>query len=266
MPPAEAGAVPARSLARALLAVLLWGCGGVLSPQGELLRDVFVRGRPSVPTVALTFDDGPNGRCTEAVLDVLREAGAPATFFVLGMNVATARNDALLARMVREGHTIGVHSERHSVRRLFWRDLTTEDLRATRRAVEDALSRAGVPDPPAITLFRPPFGFLTVAAARSATDAGFSIVEWTVSVRDWDPGRSATDVAEAIMARVRPGDVIVLHDGNAAHQRSLEQCRDRRNVADAVRILIPALAARGLEPAPLARVLGIALTRGAADH
>jgi len=238
----------------------------VLSPQGELLRDVFVRGCPSVASVALTFDDGPNGRCTEEVLDVLREAGAPATFFVLGKNVATARNDGLLARMVREGHTIGVHSHRHSVRRLFWRDLTAEDLSATRRAVYEALARAGVPDRPPLTLFRPPFGFLTVAAARAAADAGFSIVEWTVSVGDWEPDRRADDVAAAILARVRPGDVVVLHDGNGTRQRSLERCRDRQNVAEAVRILIPALTARGLRPAPLAEVLGIALTGDAGDH
>jgi peptidoglycan/xylan/chitin deacetylase (PgdA/CDA1 family) len=247
--------------------VLVAGCGrGVLAPEGELLRDVFVRGSPSVPTVALTFDDGPNGRCTEAVLDVLRDAAVPATFFVLGRNVTTGRNDALLARMVREGHTIGLHSDQHSVRRLFFRDLTRDDLRTTRLAVEAALARAGIADPPPITLFRPPFGFLTEAAVRGATDAGFHIVEWTVSVGDWQAGRSAADVAEAVMSRVRPGDVIVLHDGNREHQRSLERCRDRQNAAEAVRLLLPALGARGLRPAPLAAVLGITLTASAADH
>jgi len=240
----------------------------VLSPQGELLRDVYVRGLPAVRTVALTFDDGPNGKCTEAVLDALREVGAPGAFFVLGRNVAPGRNDHLLARMVREGHTIGVHSETHRVRPLFWRDLTGDELRATRRAVEEALARAGVPDPPPLTLFRPPFGFLTEAAAHGAADAGFSVVEWTISVRDWKRGRRAADVADAIMTRVRPGDVIVLHDGDGTSQRSLEQCRDRAIVADAVRILVPALAARGLRPAPLGEVLGFGstLTRAAGDH
>jgi chitooligosaccharide deacetylase len=249
--------VPDRYIAGVLVALFAGGCSGVLSPQGELLRDVYVRGCPAVPTVALTFDDGPNGRCTEAVLDALREVEAPATFFVLGRNVVAARSDALLARMVREGHTIGVHSETHRVRPLFWRDLTTNELRATRRAVEEALARAGVPDPPPVTLFRPPFGFLTEMAAHAAADAGFSIVEWTVSVGDWKRGRGADDVVAAVMQRVRPGDVIVLHDGDGTNQRSLERCRDRTNAADAVRLLVPALAERGLRPAPLAEVLGL---------
>src|SRR5205823_56040 len=144
---------------------------------------------PATPTVALTFDDGPNGRCTEAVLDALRDVGAPGTFFVLGENVARGQDDALLARMVREGHTIGVHSETHGVRPLFLRGATAEELRAARAAVDAALARAGIAEQPAVALFRPPFGLLTEAAARAAAQAGFLIVEWTVSVADWEGGR-----------------------------------------------------------------------------
>src|SRR5439155_6455112 len=66
-PPSPRRGVRAGSLAaRHLVAVcvLVGGCGGVLLPEGDLLRDVYLRGSPSTPTVALTFDDGPNGRCT----------------------------------------------------------------------------------------------------------------------------------------------------------------------------------------------------------
>ena len=247
--------------------MLVGGCGGVLLPEGDLLRDVYLRGSPSTPTVALTFDDGPNGRCTEAVLDALHDVGAPGAFFVLGENVARGHDDALLARMVREGHTIGVHSETHAVRPLFRRGSTAKELRAAREAVDAALARAGVVERPAITLFRPPFGFLTEAAAGAARDAGFHIVEWTVSVRDWEAGRRPDQIADAILARARPGDVIVLHDGDRSHHRSLERCRDRPNAAATVRLLVPALAARGLRPAPLPELLGLtaADNRGSGD-
>jgi peptidoglycan/xylan/chitin deacetylase (PgdA/CDA1 family) len=225
-------------------------------PEGDLLRDVYLRGSPAVPTVALTFDDGPNGRCTEAVLDVLRELGAPATFFVLGENVALGKDDGLLARMVREGHTIGVHSTTHGVRPLFLHGLTAEELAGARAAVEASLARAGVVAAPPLRFYRPPFGFLTEAEAAAAAEAGFDIVEWTISVRDWEAGRRPEDVADAILARVRPGDVIVLHDGDRTYHRSLERCTDRGNVVPALRLLLPALAARGLRPAPLEDVLG----------
>jgi len=230
----------------------------VLLPEGDLLRDVYLRGSPAVATVALTFDDGPNGRCTEAVLDALHDVGAPGAFFVLGENVARGHDDALLARMVREGHTIGVHSETHGVRPLFRRASTAEELGAARAAVDTALARAGVLERPAITLFRPPFGFLTEAAAGAAREAGFHIVEWTVSVRDWEAGRRPDQIADSILARARPGDVIVLHDGDLTHHRSLERCRDRPNAAATVRLLVPALAARGLRAGPLPEVLGLA--------
>src|SRR5204862_2174563 len=221
----------------AAFVMLAGGCAGMLLPEGDLLRDVYLRGSPATPTVALTFDDGPNGRCTEAVLDALRDVGAPATFFVLGENVAREQDDALLARMVREGHTIGVHSETHGVRPLFLRGSTAEELGAARTAVDAALARAGVLERPAITLFRPPFGFLTEAAAEAAREAGFHIVEWTVSVRDWEAGRRPDQIADSILARARPGDVIVLHDGDLTHHRSLERCRDRPNAAATVRLL-----------------------------
>src|SRR5262249_42647564 len=81
----------------AVVAILAGCSAGVVLPHGELLRDVFLRGSPATPTVALTFDDGPNGVCTAAVLDALHDLGAPATFFVLGANVARGQNDALLA-------------------------------------------------------------------------------------------------------------------------------------------------------------------------
>ncbi|HJQ83287.1 MAG TPA: polysaccharide deacetylase family protein [Candidatus Binatia bacterium] len=216
-----------------------------------------MQGTASSGAVALTFDDGPNGRCTEAVLDALADVGAPATFFVLGANVEAGGNDALLARMVRDGHAIGAHSRWHSVRRLFFRDLTEADLLATRAAIGEAVARAGGAPPP-IVFFRPPFGFLTAAAARGARDAGMHVVEWTVSVRDWERRRTADDVTQAILARVRAGDVVVLHDGNGTHQRSGARCRDRTNVAAVVRGLVPALGARGLRTAPLAEVLGLA--------
>ena len=245
----------------AVLAAVAWGCSpGLWLPGGRLRPEVYLHGSPSAPTVGLTFDDGPNGRCTEAVLDALRAVGAPATFFVVGENVAGGLNDALLGRMVREGHMLGVHAYTHRVRPLFLHALVAEELRASGAAVDAALRRAGVADPPPVRLYRPPFGLVTRAAARAAAEAGLSIVEWTISVHDWRRGRRARDVADAILARVQAGDVIVLHDGDGTHQRSAERCVDRPLAADAVRLIVPALAARGLRPAPLAEVLGLPAT------
>jgi len=248
-----------RSLAVLLLALTGAGCAppGVLLPEHDLLRDVHARGLESRPTVALTFDDGPNGQCTEEVLDALAEGGAPATFFVLGANVATGRNDHALGRMVREGHAIGIHSYSHSVRRQFLHMLIEPDLHRTLDAVAASLRRAGIADPPPVRYYRPPFGLVTVPAARTAAELGMVIVEWTVSERDWERGREAGELTAAILAHVLPGDVILLHDGFSTHQRSIDSCTDRAVVPQVIRRLLPALRERGLRPAPLAEVLGV---------
>jgi peptidoglycan/xylan/chitin deacetylase (PgdA/CDA1 family) len=229
----------------------------VLLPGSAVLRDVHLRGPESSGAVALTFDDGPNGRCTEAVLDALAEAHAPATFFVIGANVAGGRNDALLARMVYEGHTIGSHSQTHGVRPLFLHYLTAWELEESTAQVAAALRRAGVDDPPPIRFFRPPFGFLLGPSARAVADQGLAVVGWTVSVKDWRSGLDADTITGRILEQVRAGDVIVLHDGIRTHQRSIERCTDRAVVAETVRALLPALAARGLRVIALTDLLGM---------
>ena len=225
-------------------------------PEHALLRDVHLRGSAQVPTVALTFDDGPNGACTAGVLDALRSAGAPATFFLLGAHVARGTADALLARMVREGHEIGVHGWAHGIRRLFWSDLTATDLARTVAAITGALARQGLPPSP-LRFFRPPYGFLIGPAARAAHSAQMAVVEWTVSVEDWRNTRTAAELTGDLVDTLRAGDVVVLHDGNRMQQDSDERCLDRPLAAAVVHDLVPGLAARGLRVAPLADVLGM---------
>lgn len=205
--------------------------------------------------VAITFDDGPDGSCTAGVLDALAETKAPATFFLVGAFVDEGQNDALVARMLREGHTLAVHGYYHfGVRRVFFSDLTAIDLRRASDSITRALHRAGQ-TPPAITYYRPPFGLMTNATQRGATLAGLSLVKWTVSVQDWPRWRERDDIVNPILDTVQAGDVIVLHDGNEFGPSMTPVCRNHPALADAVRALVPALRAKGLEPAPLADVL-----------
>lgn len=240
-----------------VLGVAASGCfPGLIIPEHDVLRDVHLRGSSRVPMVALTFDDGPNGRCTEATLDALAAAHAPATFFVLGVNVATGHDDALLARMSREGHRIALHGWGHGLRQGST-EFAARDLGRGLTAVKAAVARAGAPQEVFARLYRPPFGVVTAPLARAAHDAGLAIVLWTISVGDWRSDVTPDEVAARILDTVGPGDVIVLHDGANAAQRSRENCVDRPNAAAVVSRLVPALRARGLEPAPLVDVLGL---------
>src|SRR5207248_10641214 len=105
---------PARR--RFLVAVLAGGLLGLLGylatrPRSQLYGRMVVRGRSDRRAVALTFDDGPNEPYTSQVLDVLRRRRAPATFFVVGENVA--RHPEVARRIAAEGHVVGNHTQRH---------------------------------------------------------------------------------------------------------------------------------------------------------
>ena len=65
-------------------------------------------GAPGV--VHLTFDDGPSSSSTPRILDILKEKGVKATFFILNFGEETAH---LVKRVVEEGHSIAIHSKSH---------------------------------------------------------------------------------------------------------------------------------------------------------
>ncbi len=184
------------------LGVHAWG---VVHPRSSLYLPVHWHVAEPGDGFALTLDDGPDPEQTPRVLDALAEAGAKATFFVIGSHVR--RHPQVVRRMVAEGHGLGVHSDSHS----HWFNLwparrVAEDLRACGAAIADA---AGIPPP---RLFRPPVGLKNPMVGRVAGELGLVCVTWTAGGRD-----SARRSLEAIERRcrpgLRPGGIILLHDG-----------------------------------------------------
>jgi peptidoglycan/xylan/chitin deacetylase (PgdA/CDA1 family) len=162
---------------------------------------------------ALTFDDGPNGRATGALLDVLAKLEARATFFMLGPNVR--RNPELVRRLVREGHEPAVHGESHLPLALLppW-SIRAEVLRCA-ASIEEL---TGVRP----RLFRPPFGFMMPGQSRYVRGFGFDSV--LGSVYPEDPAQPGVDsIVERVMPRLRGGSVLILHDGSPVGDVQREQ-------------------------------------------
>lgn len=156
-------------------------------------------GDPEVgKAVALTFDDGP-GALTAPVLRILRREQAPATFFALGTMVR--RDPAIIDTLVQAGHAMGNHSDTHPV-------LNGGDGRQLTRT-NRALTGAGAPQP---CLFRAPYGENPPAVVDLARDLGMVTVHWNTDPGDWRNASSDQMVATTL-AQVRPGSIIVLHDG-----------------------------------------------------
>lgn len=154
--------------------------------------------------VALTFDDGPRGDETRRLLDVLGEAGVRAAFFVVGRRAV--EDPEVVRRMDREGHTVGNHTMNHLAR---W--AATGRSRATREVAE-AQSALGEITGRAPALFRPPMGHKNVYLAGILEELQLRQVTW--STRSWDTVvRRTGPVARRVLARSRPGEIVLLHEG-----------------------------------------------------
>ncbi len=99
--------------------------------------------------IALTFDDGPDATTTPQLLDILKEKGVKATFFVLGQRVEA--NPAIVARAAAEGHEIGNHSYDHKFFTRIGADGVKSQIERTNAAIEAATGKKP-------TLVRPPYG------------------------------------------------------------------------------------------------------------
>jgi peptidoglycan/xylan/chitin deacetylase (PgdA/CDA1 family) len=152
--------------------------------------------------LALTFDDGPDPVWTPRLLDLLGEADARATFFVIAPRAAA--HPDLVARILDEGHSIGLHCDehvRHGTRDIHWgRGDTSRALARIRR-------RGASP-----RLWRTPWGDLAWWSGQVAREQGLRLVHWTVDTHDWR-GDSAERMFDNTHRQLRDGTIVLAHDG-----------------------------------------------------
>ena len=159
-----------------------------------------VPARAEAPMVALTFDDGPSGRFTAALLDGLEERGVKATFFLCGYRIRQYPDMA--ARIAQAGHELGCHGFTHdSMAAMSRRDI----------AEEIAATLALMPEGSRVKLLRPPGGCCSDAVRQVAEAKKMPILQWSVDPQDWAIHDAAV-VKARVLKNVRDGDVILLHD------------------------------------------------------
>jgi len=191
------------------------------------LRDVirYVRTDPAAPTVALTFDDGPNPPDTLVLLDLLARERVTAVFCLVGVQVEA--HPDVVRRIVADGHVLANHSWRHDDLEEWEPDAVRTDLQRTLDAIH-----AVVPDAP-VPFYRAPFGHWG-RTIPVAAELGMAPLEWQLAVEDWDPAPPA-DVLVDRLGGIEPGGIVLLHDGGG----------DRSQTVEAVARVIPRLRAAG---------------------
>jgi peptidoglycan/xylan/chitin deacetylase (PgdA/CDA1 family) len=189
--------------------------------------------------VALTFDDGPHPQGTPTALEVLREHGATATFFLAGEQVE--RRPALVAEIVAAGHRVELHCHRHrNLLRLGVRQFL-EDAERARVAIEDASGQA-------VTDYRPPYGIFSAATLRAVRRRGWRPVLWSRWGRDWDRRATAESIAHRSSSGIEAGDIVLLHDADYYSARGSWV----RTVA-ALPLILEEIEGRGLKATSLRR-------------
>ncbi len=157
--------------------------------------------------IALTLDDGPDPDVTPAVLDLLDRHRALATFFCIARRAE--QHPALLREIVRRGHSVQNHTERHA------HVFSLLGPRGYAREIghaQDILTRLGAERP---AFFRAPAGLRNPFLSPVLHRLGLTLSSWThrgFDTRERDPAR----VLERLTRQLRAGDILLLHDGHAA--------------------------------------------------
>ncbi len=176
-----------------------WAC---YVPTSTFFGPAITRGSMEGKRLCLTFDDGPAPPFTERILEILREHRVPATFFVCGKNAE--RNPELVRRIVAEGHTLGNHTYSHLLICFKGRQRLAEEID---RAQETLESVAGYRP----KVFRPPYGVRWFGLVPTLLERGMHLILWSAAGYDWK--KDATGIVEATLKGLKPGAVILLHDG-----------------------------------------------------
>ena len=150
--------------------------------------------------VALTFDDGPSGKYTRALLDGLYDRGARATFLLCGYRIKDYPDIA--QRIFDEGHEIGYHGYRHDSMKTMSRRAIAQELMDTQALLPQGCHPA---------FLRPPGGFSSDAVLQVAEARGLAILHWSVDPKDWEI-HNADAIEKAVLSQVKDGDIILLHD------------------------------------------------------
>lgn len=164
--------------------------------------------------LALTFDDGPWPKTTEALLDGLAQRGVKATFFLVGEQVADHQDT--VRRMADEGHQIGLHTWHHVSLQGMTREEIAAQLGNTQQTIQAVVG-------PEELMLRPPYGFVDETLKQWAKTP---IVCWSVDTEDWKD-QNVERIVQTVTQQAEDGDIILMHDIFETSVTAALACVDR---------------------------------------
>ena len=152
--------------------------------------------------ISVTFDASWGGDKTRAILDLLDEYNAKATFFLVGIWVD--KYPELVKEIAARGHEIGNHSDSHA----HFTQISDSKIRQELDSCSDKIEALTGTRP---TLFRPPYGDYNSKVITIVRDEGYEAVQWSIDSLDWK-NRGVSDLVKRATTNVQPGDIILFHN------------------------------------------------------
>ena len=178
--------------------------------------------------ISVTFDASWGGDKTMAILDLLDEYNAKATFFLVGIWVD--KYPELVQEIHRRGHEIGNHSDSHP----YMTKISESKMRQELQGMSDKTEALIGVRP---KLFRPPYGDYNNKVVTVSRDAGYEVVQWSVDSLDWK-NRGVEDLVKRATSNIQKGDIILFHNDSEYIVQALP--RILRYYADQGFTMIPA--------------------------
>jgi len=185
-------------------------------PTFQFFGNLLYRVNTTDKIVALTFDDGPGPNNTEEVLSILKENSIPATFFMIGQNIEA--QPELAKKVLAAGHQIANHSYSHKRMLLYGVDFCKNEILKT----DQIIRSIGYKDE---IVFRPPFGKKLFTLPLALKELGKLAVTWDAESNDTET-QDARVLETNVMSNIKPGSIILFHDGFARKEGTLTALRE----------------------------------------
>lgn len=160
------------------------------------------------PVIALTFDDGPS-KYTKAIIDLLKENDAVATFFVIGNKINLYKNT--IRELYQNGNEIGNHSYNHKWLTKITDDELLDQINKTQNIIKETTGFTP-------KLFRPTYGSIN---KHIRNQVKLDIVMWDIDTYDWKT-TNPKKIAKKVINNVKDDDIILMHDNHKQSYESLK--------------------------------------------
>lgn len=154
--------------------------------------------------VAITFDAAWGADKTQKILEILKDYGASATFFLVGFWVDDYTD--MVKAIDEAGMEIGTHSNTHP-------DMVKLDKATMKNELETSISKIKAVTGKEVSLFRAPFGSYNNALLETAESLNLQTIQWDVDSLDWK-GLSGSEISSRVLSRVKNGSIILMHNNS----------------------------------------------------